>query len=83
MRAELPDVIGALERDEIVPFFQPVVELRSGKIRGFELLARWCHPDDGPILPANFISLAEENGLIQDLTRGLPESVSGFAPLAG
>jgi PAS domain S-box-containing protein len=69
MRAELPDVIGALERDEMVPFFQPVVELRSGKIRGFELLARWCHPDDGPILPANFIALAEENGLIQDLTR--------------
>jgi PAS domain S-box-containing protein len=68
MLAELPDVILALERDDIVPFFQPVVELRSGKLRGFEVLARWCHPEHGPILPTNFISLAEDNGLIQELT---------------
>jgi PAS domain S-box-containing protein len=69
MLAELPDVIGALQRDELIPFFQPVVELRTGKLRGFEVLARWCHPKEGPILPGNFISLAEDHGLIDDLTR--------------
>jgi PAS domain S-box-containing protein len=69
MLCELPDVIGALKRDELVPFFQPVVELRTGHLNGFEILARWCHPHDGPILPGNFISLAEDNGLIDELTR--------------
>jgi len=69
MPFELPDVIAALERDQIVPFFQPVVELRSGKLKGFEVLARWCHPENGPILPGNFISLTEEHGLIDELTR--------------
>jgi len=68
MLAELQDVKRALERDEIVPFFQPVVEMRSGKLKGFEVLARWCSPQNGPILPDNFISLAEENGLIEELT---------------
>jgi PAS domain S-box-containing protein len=69
MLAALQDVIAALERDELVPFFQPVVELRTGKLRGFEVLARWRHPEHGPILPSNFISLAEDNGLIDELTR--------------
>ena len=69
MLAELPDVLGALERDELVPFFQPIVELHSGTLLGFEVLARWHHPDAGPILPGNFISLAEENGLIDELMR--------------
>jgi PAS domain S-box-containing protein len=67
--ASLSDVVAALEKDEVVPFFQPLVDLRSGKLKGFEVLARWCHPQHGPILPGNFISLAEENGLIDELTR--------------
>ncbi|CAN5533773.1 hypothetical protein BH10ACI4_BH10ACI4_15780 [soil metagenome] len=69
MLIELPQVIAALEKDELVPFFQPVVELRTGKLRGFEVLARWHHPEHGPILPRNFIALAEEHGLIEELTR--------------
>lgn len=69
MLAELHDVIVALKRDELIPFFQPVVELRTGKLKGFEVLARWHHPELGPILPINFISLVEENGLIEELTR--------------
>jgi len=67
--AVLSDVIAALERDEMVPFFQPVVDLHSGHLKGFEVLARWRHPQHGPILPGNFISLAEDNGLIDELTR--------------
>jgi PAS domain S-box-containing protein len=69
MLAELSHVVLALEKDELVPFFQPVVELHTGRLRGFEVLARWCHPEQGPILPSNFISLAEDNGLIHELTR--------------
>lgn len=69
MLAELNDVIVALKRDELVPFFQPVVELRTGRLRGFEVLARWLHPELGPILPGNLISLVEDNGLIEELTR--------------
>jgi PAS domain S-box-containing protein len=69
MLAELPNVVAALKKDEVVPFFQPVVELRTGRLRGFEVLARWLHPERGPILPSNFISLAEDNGLIGELTR--------------
>jgi PAS domain S-box-containing protein len=58
------DVHRAIEREELVPFFQPQVEVRTGKLTGFEILARWQHPQRGPILPGNFISLAEEQGLI-------------------
>jgi PAS domain S-box-containing protein len=66
---ELRDIILALERDQVVPFFQPVVELRTGQVKGFEILARWQHPEHGFILPSNFISLAEDNGLIGTLTQ--------------
>src|SRR5580658_1835008 len=68
MPVETADVIRALERDEVVPAFQPVVELRTGRISGFEVLARWQSPTRGPILPQNFISVAEETGLIGNLT---------------
>ena len=69
MLANQTDVVGALDRNEVAPYFQPIVELRTGELVGFELLARWQHPVHGPILPGNFISLAEENGLIEPLTQ--------------
>jgi PAS domain S-box-containing protein len=50
-----------------VPCFQPLVELRTGRLAGFEVLARWQHPNLGLILPENFVSLAEEHGLISVL----------------
>jgi PAS domain S-box-containing protein len=68
MSIKLHDIVEALEKDQIVPFFQPQVELRTGRLKGFEVLARWQHPEFGPVLPSNFISLAEENGLIATLT---------------
>jgi EAL domain-containing protein (putative c-di-GMP-specific phosphodiesterase class I) len=67
MPAEIAEVRRALENEEIVPFFQLLVELHTGRLAGFEVLARWQHPKRGPILPANFISLAEENGLVEEL----------------
>jgi PAS domain S-box-containing protein len=68
MLVDLLDVRQALESEALVPCFQPIVELRTGRLAGFEVLARWQHPDLGLILPENFISLAEENGLIGQLT---------------
>ena len=54
----------ALEKSEIQPYYQPIIELGTGKITGFEALARWIHPERGLISPADFIPLAEETGLI-------------------
>jgi PAS domain S-box-containing protein len=62
------DLAEALERDEIEPYFQPLVELTTGKLMGFEVLSRWNHPVLGMISPDNFIPLAEETGLIGLLT---------------
>jgi len=66
---DLADVRLAIQAEMLEPCFQPLVELRTGHLAGFEVLARWKHPELGLILPANFIPLAEANGLIGQLTR--------------
>ena len=81
MLVELSDLHTALERDEVVPSFQPVVELRTGRLAGFEVLARWKHPQHGLVLPENFILLAEKNGLIGALTRQVFRKAFSAAPL--
>jgi len=60
---------GAIARGELVLHYQPVVELRTGRITGAEALVRWPHPTRGLLSPAAFISLAEETGLIVPLGR--------------
>jgi diguanylate cyclase (GGDEF)-like protein len=57
----------ALERQEFVVFFQPVVDLRTGAVSGHEALVRWQHPARGLLLPGAFISVTEETGLIVPL----------------
>ncbi len=68
MRFSKDDLLGALQRDEFVPFFQPLVELRSSQVEAFEVLARWLHPVIGIIPPDEFIPALEANGLINNLT---------------
>jgi PAS domain S-box-containing protein/diguanylate cyclase (GGDEF)-like protein len=58
----------AVERRQIVPWFQPVVELATGRIVGAEALARWIHPIRGTVMPAHFIELAERTGDIIEIT---------------
>ncbi|MCY7270958.1 MAG: bifunctional diguanylate cyclase/phosphodiesterase [Sphingomonas bacterium] len=59
----------ALEKDELKLFYQPLINLQSGKVSGFEALARWTHEDRGEISPTEFIPVAEESGLILTLGR--------------
>ncbi len=57
-----------LEHDQFVPYFEPQVDLQTGEIVGFEVLARWIHPLSGVIGPDVFIPVAEEIGLIGRLS---------------
>lgn len=57
----------AVERRELVLYYQPKLDVRSRKIVGMEALIRWNHPVRGLVLPAEFISLAEETGLIMPI----------------
>lgn len=65
MKAELRK---ALKNGEIVPYFQPMVGIRTGKLVGFEVLARWLHPQRGTVHPDEFIAIAEQADLIGELT---------------
>jgi diguanylate cyclase (GGDEF)-like protein/PAS domain S-box-containing protein len=56
-----------IERGELVPYFQPIVDLATGRVLGYEVLARWLHPDRGLLAPADFLPLAEETGLLVEL----------------
>jgi EAL domain-containing protein (putative c-di-GMP-specific phosphodiesterase class I)/CheY-like chemotaxis protein len=58
----------ALRRGEIVPYFQPKVEVRSGRVAGAEALARWLHPLHGVVGAGAIVPLAERTGLIHALT---------------
>ena len=69
-----------LERGEIVPYFQPIVDLDGGRVVGFEVLVRWLHPDRGLLLPGQFLPLAEEAGLMGELgERMLRDSLAELA----
>jgi diguanylate cyclase (GGDEF)-like protein len=57
----------ALERDELEPYYQPLVWLGSGELAGFESLVRWRHPERGIVAPGEFLGVAEDAGLMPAL----------------
>ena len=71
----IDEIERALKAGEFVPYFQPIVDIRSGRLRGAEVLIRWRKPDGTIVPPASFIPLAESSGLIIELTRALMRRV--------
>jgi len=61
------DLRDAIQGEVLRPYYQPLIDLSSGRITGFEALVRWPHPERGMVSPAEFIPVAEETGLINAL----------------
>ena len=64
----LEEILHGISANQFEPFFQPKVDLKSGRLVGAEALARWIHPEHGVIGPHAFIHLLEQSGNIDDLT---------------
>jgi diguanylate cyclase (GGDEF)-like protein/PAS domain S-box-containing protein len=61
------DLRDAIQNDVLRPYYQPLIDLSTGRVTGFEALVRWPDPERGMISPAEFIPVAEETGLINGL----------------
>ncbi|HWS33854.1 MAG TPA: GGDEF domain-containing phosphodiesterase, partial [Actinoplanes sp.] len=68
---------GALERGELYPAYQPIVDVASGEVDGFETLMRWEHPELGNVSPLRFIPVAEETGVIVEAGAWLLREAAG------
>lgn len=70
-----------LEARQFVPFLQPIVNLETGKVIGFEALIRWQHPEKGIIFPDQFIPVAEHTNVVQQLDRLMLEKACETLPM--
>ena len=61
------DILTGLEHDQFEPWFQPIQNLETGAVIGYEALARWRHPQRGVLLPEQFVAIAEQSGAIDVL----------------
>jgi diguanylate cyclase (GGDEF)-like protein/PAS domain S-box-containing protein len=80
------DLRRGIAAHELVPYFQPVVDLRTRRVVGHEALVRWAHPERGVLAPYAFLQVAEESGLIADLGADVLDQVCcrlGRATLPG
>jgi len=75
------ELAAAIRNHEIVAYYQPKVDIRTGMLKGVEALARWIHPQAGMIPPNHFIPLAESSGLIHELTLSMFEQAMAQAAL--
>src|SRR5512140_1322884 len=62
------DLPGAISKGDVRPYYQPLVDLQTKHVVGFEALARWQHPTLGEVSPERFIPVAESCGLMAELT---------------
>ncbi|HUH30221.1 MAG TPA: EAL domain-containing protein [Rhodanobacter sp.] len=74
------DLRHGLARNEFVPFYQPIVELESGLVVGYEALLRWHHPQRGLLAPDDFLLIAEESGCAEAIDWRIFEQVCAQAP---
>jgi EAL domain-containing protein (putative c-di-GMP-specific phosphodiesterase class I) len=58
---------------EFVPYFQPIIELATGEVKGFEALARWQHPAKGTLEPSAFLESRRDSGLIGEISLSVME----------
>lgn len=77
-RPSAPEIRQALIQNQLVPYYQPKVDLRSLQPTGAEVLVRWQHPRLGLLGPARFLPQFEELGLVHDLTDYLLKAAMGF-----
>jgi diguanylate cyclase (GGDEF)-like protein len=71
------DLRQAVDTDQIVAFYQPLLDLDSGRVAGVEALVRWQHPDLGLLLPGAFLDMAEHTSLIKPLTQKVLDLAMG------
>jgi EAL domain-containing protein (putative c-di-GMP-specific phosphodiesterase class I) len=74
----LEEIVTGLKNNEFEPFFQPKVELATGRVKGAEALARWRHPQHGIIAPYAFIERLEDNDLINELAWVMLRKTAAF-----
>jgi len=74
----LEEIVTGLKNNEFEPFFQPKVELATGRVKGAEALARWRHPQHGIIAPYAFIERLEDNDLINELAWVMLRKAAAF-----
>ena len=65
----VPELRAAISANQIEPYYQPIVDLETGKIRALEILARWQHPQRGMMMPGDFLGAARSADLVAELTR--------------
>jgi sensor c-di-GMP phosphodiesterase-like protein len=71
----MADIEAGLIGGQFIPYYQPIVDIKNGKLLGAEVLVRWRKPDGTIVTPGSFIPLVESSGLILDLTRSLMRQV--------
>ena len=76
------DLRSAVTDGSVEPRYQPIVSSETGSIIGVEALARWQHPERGPLLPGLFIPIAEESSLILGIRIALDDFGTGYSSLA-